>query len=68
MKLKRIPEGKHHNFTLQDHNGKMRGWIDGPLRNGTDHWSFKVYGHHIGVAVTLAQAHELAEHYVEDEK
>ncbi len=65
-RLGRLPTpGGKTSFSLVDPGTKtVRGWIKGPSKNGTDHWTFKVPGYHIGDAPTLAQAHALAEERV----
>ena len=40
--------------------GKVAGWIKSPSENGTQHYTFKVWGFQIGAALTHNQAFRMA--------
>jgi len=61
MRLIAKPDGIHRSFELhRKANGGIVGWIDSPLKNGTLHWTFKLFGYHIGTGATKDQCLEWA--------
>lgn len=61
MKLIAKEDGKYRSYELRTKIGyRYIGWIDSPLKNGTLHWTFKLFGYHIGTGATKEQCLEWA--------